>query len=82
MTVPDPNTDGATTMMRFLQEQAAHFEHLASTPPRELHGRLVLVQSLLQRLDQNDPRVLMVLRAAQGWSIEDLLAGELGTTTE
>lgn len=59
------------------RDTAEHWQRLAQSSPADLHGRLALVQSLVQaRLDVTDPDVLLVLRAAQGWRIEDLAAGE------
>lgn len=60
------------------QEQAQHWERIARLSPAEMHARLALVQSLLQRLDQSNPDVLLAIRAAQGWSVEDLAAAEEG----
>lgn len=65
------------TPLELERDRVAHWQHLAESSPAELHTRLRLVESLVeQRLPADDPTALAILRAAQGWTVEELALGE------
>lgn len=58
-------------------ELLEHWQRIAHLSPAELYGRIVLAQSILNgdRFRDDDPDVLLVQRALDGWSLEELAAG-------